>query len=339
MNGKIAMSSAVAVNLLPTDTYLEMAEATRLQTLAAIVHGDFDPPSLPWPQVHSGLRPFEAAARVEVWHTRRPPSYEEEDGFQIASTEDLVFAAANAEQSDAVALSSLVEDLYLRLLRILESRDFPHLLRVWNVVPGINQEQNGLERYRQFCIGRHDAFSRQMPALGERYPSASAVGTHSGELCIYVLAARHPGVPVENPEQVSAYRYPPQYGPRSPSFSRALVKSWDDETNLFLSGTASILGHSSLHAGQPGLQTEESLRNLQRLTDSAEHVSGVAFPLDPLSTSLKAFIRNASDYSGIREVLDRNLGKDIDVLCLEADLCRKELLVEMEGVVSASLNL
>ena len=304
------------------------------RTLAAIVHGGLELPSAAWPQFHSGMVPCEGTEPVvEVWHAPQEPSYERHDGFQVAVTKDLIFVATHVTQEPGAGIALQVQDLYLRLLRLIDQFGFRHLLRVWNIIPGINDDAEGLERYKRFCIGRHDAFMQERPELVKRYPSASALGPSVGEFCLYCIAAREPGLPVENPNQVSAYNYPPQYGPRSPSFSRALVKQWGDSATLFLSGTASVAGHRTRHLELPLAQTEETVFNLRTLIANGEALSGQTFPLRPDRGFFKAFVRSKDDYEAVRSHLDKALGPDTPMLYVEADICRANLLFEIEGLI------
>lgn len=312
--------------------YLQRPAEEQSRTLAAIVHGGLELPATPWPQFCSGMRPCGGdEAVVEVWHASDRPSYERHDGFQVAVTEQLIFVAAHVTPEPGAGITLQVQDLYLRLLRLIEQFGFRHLLRVWNIVPGINDDADSLERYKRFCIGRHEAFMQERPELAERYPSASAVGPRVGDFCLYCVAAREPGLPVENPNQVSAYHYPPQYGPRSPSFSRALVKRWESCATLFLSGTASVAGHRTRHLELPVAQTEETMFNLQTLIDHGEALSGQKFPLTPERGFFKAFIRNSDDYEAVRSHLEQALGPETPTLYVEADICRANLLFEIEG--------
>ncbi len=323
----------ISVGYYRPDDYLALSQDGAPHPLAAIIHGHFIPPKRPWPQIHSGLRPLGEEVCAEVLFTVQRPIYGHESGFQVSSAGEILFASCNLTETDDLPLSRLTEDLYSKLLQLVESRGYPNLLRIWNLVQGINEQQDGLERYRQFCVGRHEAFAKHDLFLGELYSSASAVGSLEAGLRIYCLAAPDPGKTVENPNQISAYRYPTQYGPRSPSFSRALIKKWDRSSCLFLSGTASIIGHETRHIGRLAAQTEEAFSNLTTLIGAAARASGDTFALGPRTSTLKAFVRRASDHPEVRDLLQRHLGLRVDVLYLEADLCRSELLFEIEGVV------
>ena len=76
-------------------------------------------------------------------------------------------------------------------------------------------------------------------------PRRSAISaTHTGCRSICWPATR-PAARVENPRQVSAWRYPRQYGRTPPSFARAMMLPAQDA--LAISGTAAVVGHASAH--------------------------------------------------------------------------------------------
>lgn len=335
MAGTMGEQLPIEITTLAPADYAALAADGGRGILAAVVHGDFDPPPAAWPRLHSRLRPLDGAARIELWRCRQPLAYDEEDGFQVAAAEDFIFAGARVPEADGAGLAAVTQELYLRALGLIARRGYPHILRMWNLISAMNRDQDGVERYKAFCVGRHEAFASQRPDLADRYPAASALGPADGGLCLYFLAARQAGTAVENPAQVSAYRYPAQYGPRSPSFSRALVKHWRDGADLFLSGTASVTGHESRHPGDPVAQAEGSVNNLRTLIDEAQRVSGAAFALPGPGARLKVFVRDPDDYPAVRATLERRLGPDADLLYLEADICRAELLVELEGLISS----
>jgi chorismate lyase/3-hydroxybenzoate synthase len=195
-----------------------------------------------------------------------------------------------------------------------------HLIRVWNHIAGLNDGDGDAERYRRFCVGRHDAFT----AAGwtkRRFPSASGVGMRDGSLALYALAASDPGEQVENPRQVSAYDYPREYGPRSPSFARATIAAG----LLLTAGTSSVVGHQSVHAGDVEAQLDETLANLDALARAAGAAGLSTFD------RLKVYLRRRSDYATVAARLERELPR-AQMLFLESDLCRNDLLVEVEAV-------
>jgi chorismatase len=161
-------------------------------------------------------------------------------------------------------------DAYLAALDLLASSGFGGgMFRMWNFIGGINEDNcEGLEIYRDFCRGRAEAFEER--ALDTQVPAATGVGSLGDGIAFYLLACR-PGrnTGVENPLQTPAYHYPSRYGPKSPRFARAThlrsagphhPKGW-----IYVSGTAAILGHKSVHVGDVEAQCRVTLDNIARL--------------------------------------------------------------------------
>jgi chorismate lyase/3-hydroxybenzoate synthase len=166
-------------------------------------------------------------------------------------------------------------------------------------------------------------------ALTSAYPAARAIGVRDGRRVLQVcaLATRAPGVAVENPRQVSAWRYPRQYGPVAPGFVRAM-RAPSTSAQLYISGTAAVVGHASHHTGDVAAQVEETLNNLDSLCVAA----GSAGSLGGARDVLRAYVRHASDAALVRERLIARLGAQTPLLVLLGDICRSELLVEIDGV-------
>ncbi len=322
---------------LTPHAYLELEPHAELRPAAAIVHGDLVVPDRPWPQIRSELPPLDGPPRVEVMLTAAPATVERAGIFDLLTTADYLIFACRLDETAGGPMTPRSERLYVELLRLIEDRGYPHIVRIWNIIEDINRVERDLERYRQFCLGRHDAYVRRRPDLAERFPAASAVGSRAGGLAVYGIAARAPGLPIENPNQVSAYRYPRRYGPRSPSFSRALVKEWPESglANLYISGTASITGHETRHAGDLRAQVEQTIDNLETVVAEAGRKAGRRFAFGNAGTLMKTYVRRPEDLPEIRACVAERLGADIDVLYLRADVCREELMVEIEGVLSA----
>lgn len=227
---------------------------------------------------------------------------------------------------------------YHEICATLDELNCPHLLRVWNYLPDINREAQGSERYRQFNTARQHALRACGRAHTGRVPAASALGSASDSpLVVYFLASRTAPAFVENPRQVSAYNYPRQYGLHSPAFSRATLLQEADLATLFISGTASIVGHHSLHAGDPGAQTRETLKNIEALLGEANRTaSGAQFSLRSLAC--KAYVRRPADLPVIHAELSGALGPESKVLYLQADICRGDLLVEVEATAMSRIG-
>lgn len=258
-----------------------------------IAFGESVPGAIHVPVRQLGPRPL-----VEVWQTG-----------------ELLFGGVVADETQP--LESVSRELYARLIDEVRAAGYPYFVRMWNFVGSINEIEQR-ERYQLFCAGRHDAFIAAGYHHDVDLPSASAVGMPGRGLITYFLASREAGVQVENPRQVAAYDYPPQYGPKSPSFSRATV--WRD--TVFVSGTSSVVGHASVHAGDVDAQLDETLRNIEVV------LAQTGRTLDTV-VAAKTYVRHAADYARIAARLADVFPVN---LYLEADICRQDLLLEIECV-------
>ncbi len=254
--------------------------------------------------------------------------------IDLADGGGLIFAAMTARGAGGDDLERAANDAYRSLLRRVEAAGYPHLLRAWNFVPRINEASRGIERYKLFCKGRSEAYAEHYgAAFRDSLPASSAVGCAGDALVVHLLAAKDPGRHLENPRQTSAYHYPARYGPRSPSFARATVAPPGAGGLLLVSGTASIVGHESVHLGDAAAQTEETLRTVEVLLDLAG-VPGAGGPLGPRLLAIRVYLRDAGDRDTVRATLDRALAAPVPTAIVQADVCRIELLVEIEAVAA-----
>lgn len=305
----------------------EIHYGARPVTPGAVVH----------PLAWVGMPLLSAGAQVELWTSAQPVVSERIGPLTFARNRELLFGCFAVDSpADFNEFEARTQEGYARLLTLVEAEGYPHLLRVWNYFPDIGERVGHLDRYMVFCRGRHQALAAHYRDLSGRLPAASAVGSRHGGLVIYFLAGKTPGRHRENPRQMSAYCYPPQYGPRSPSFARAtLVRSGGREV-LHISGTASIVGHESRHIGDPGAQLEETLANLRALIDSTATEETVRFDGLASLTRVKVYIRRPEDYPLIRARLEQVLAPDAQCLYLEAEVCRPELLLEIEAIAESA---
>jgi chorismate lyase/3-hydroxybenzoate synthase len=258
-----------------------------------------------------------------------PPT--EEDGCVIFRGGDSLagFAVAPAE----LDLEAAARELYRRLFAVTDGLS---LQRIWNYVPHINAAHAGLENYRRFCRGRSLAFEAHFGREFQRkLPSASAVGALAGPLAIAFLAGDDATKHFENPQQVPAFEYPPAYGPRPPSFARATLVTNETGRHLYISGTAAIRGHSTISAGDLAGQlacTHENLRRIAETAGAGNAVGGTG----EWQRHFNAYVRHDTDLLHVKTYLERHLLRPGDEIAyLQADLCRAELLVEIEAVLTA----
>ncbi len=273
-------------------------------------------------------------ARVEVWTSDQPVRMIQHDQVCAAMNTHVAVAFLSAEETAGMALETTTYQAYRRLLSTLSELGYPHLWRVWNYFPAINDPGNGLERYQQFCMGRHLALAEALRDFPTSLPAGTAVGTGSGPLQVYAVAGAYPAQHLGNPRQVHAYDYPKTYGPLSPSFSRATIAQIDGTAQLFLSGTASVVGHASQHIGSVQAQTQEIIQNIRTLLHHATDTIDTGSFLDHRRAHYKVYVRHKSDVEPIRQVIEDTLLPKTQPLFLQGDVCREELLVEIEAVIT-----
>lgn len=274
-----------------------------------------------------------AGTRVafETWCARGAVSAGTLGPVSYATDGDLLFGHLVCDGHGP--LQDCAQRAYEAIFAVLDRSGCSHPLRFWNYVPHINLVTGSLERYRQFNIGRQAAFLAAGRPAFEGAPAACALGTYGGGLSVHFLAARRAPIALENPRQVSAYRYPPDYGPRSPTFSRAALFELGAPV-LFVSGTAAIVGHRSMHPGDAAAQTRETFVNLRALIEVANaRLAAPAFSLERLAYTV--YVRRAEDAAAVRAQFEAAVGSDSpaarDAIYVQADICRAELLVEIEA--------
>ncbi|HJP99436.1 MAG TPA: pteridine-dependent deoxygenase [Rhodanobacteraceae bacterium] len=234
-------------------------------------------------------------------------------GWRVASIE--------IDEAHVGGIRAASERAYELLIEHVRTSPECHLQRVWNYLDAINAGTGDTERYRLFCSGRARGLAAHAVT---RYPAATAIGHHGprGLLQVYALSAAEPGAALENPRQVSAWKYPREYGPTAPSFARAMRLP---NSALAISGTAAVIGHASHHRDDIAAQANETFANLDMLLERAGK------PAFDAGSPLKVYVRHREDADAVRAALASHLDPSVPCVLLHGDICRRELLVEIDG--------
>jgi chorismate lyase/3-hydroxybenzoate synthase len=273
--------------------------------------------------IHLNLPVLVGTGLTELWHTDARVEAGREGRIHFASGGHFLAGRVEIDEQAAGGLEAAAAEAYDAISHFTTRSRHRHLLRMYNYFSGINSGSGDAERYKLFCSGRAAGLQGLKDAP---WPAASAVGRqdHSSLLQVYWLAGSEPGRAIENPRQVSAFNYPRQYGPAPPSFSRAMLVTG----GLLISGTGSILGHASHHAHDLPAQLDEILRNLASL----RLASGGPVPLQSgRGTLLKIYLRDAAAAGLVSAYLRAHLPSQVQFLVLGADICRRELVVEIDA--------
>lgn len=292
-----------------------------------------------------------AALGVELWALGGPGVAVKRLGPQLLTVESDgirwvhcggIHAAASGPYEESLAAFQSMQ------ARLKEAGvGFDQVVRTWLYVNQINSGAPGRQRYQELNRARTDFYrdirfgskSRAAQAPEVIYPASTGIGSSGTRLTMTCMAldSHRPDVfllPLENPSQTPAYHYEPGHSPQSPKFSRAMAVVQGHFVTTLLSGTASIVNSQTLHIGDIVRQTEQTIENIERLIapdNFTRHgLNGAGATLKDIA-KLRVYVKRREDYERCREVCERRL-PGIPALYLHADVCRPELLVEIEAV-------
>ena len=224
---------------------------------------------------------------------------------------------------------------------------FEHVVRTWFYLGSITRPEAQTQRYKELNRARTDfyhnvSFCRSLsePMIPQGiYPASTGIGTAGMGLvasCLSVQTTRNDAslVTLENPQQTPAYAYPRRHSPKSPKFSRGIALVLGNRAITWVSGTASIVNSESLHGGDIRKQTEQAIDNIARLIShenfSFHGVSGLGATVRDL-TKIRVYLKRQLDFATCKAICESRFGPVPAIYAL-ADICRPELLVEIEGV-------
>ena len=228
-------------------------------------------------------------------------------------------------------------EIFETIGHILSSNGFEpcNIYRQWNYIPGITVLNDGSQNYQEFNDARSIFYSNSNWNNG--YPAATGIGTGAGGVMVELCAIKGEecaNLPIDNPLQIAAHNYSQQVldgkvvellGERTtPKFERARLLG----KTIFISGTAAIKGECSNCSTDAVEQAAETMEIMNRLT-SKENIptanSGSQYEL------LRVYVKRECDIPAVREYMHHNYPAARKHY-LVADICRPELLIEIEGI-------
>ena len=278
---------------------------------------------------------------LELWTSPGNIKYGVEGNIRFSLMDDLLMGAVAVEINGEI--NQFINSIYKEIIDFLGNQKMPVLVRMWNYFPDINGAENNVERYQQFCSGRYQAFEQKTQNFQSELPAATAIGTKGDLLTIYFLAVNDSVHAIENQRQLSAFKYPKQYGNHSPSFARASLKQWNENSaDLYISGTASIVGHESQHLADCHLQLQEIIRNIAALIDQevllAKGISKALINSLQLNF-VKVYLKEEKLLALAEQVINEETDWQGRVMFLKGSICRQELLIEVEGIWHMDIGL
>jgi len=251
-------------------------------------------------------------------------------GAPIALDDELMLGELKLSEVDQGNLKIASTEAYRRVISVSQASGYPYVLRVWNYFSGINLGDGDHERYKLFCSGRARGVGQ---AWEHGEPAATVIGRPSPSRWLHViwLASKTPGQAIDNPRQTTPRDYPRSYGPDAPRFARGTLWRCSKRGSvLFASGTAAVIGASSQHAGDLIAQLDETVRNLKTLLQEAAVRAARPSKFDAGSLFM-AYVRDETRQVEVREWL-RQQFPNSPIMVIHGDICRSELLVEVEAI-------
>ena len=294
-------------------------------------------------------RPLEGGLVMEVTTVGSDADVKYGDGNRLVISDDegrelLTGGIRAADPAENVAAQA--GRVFGELGRIMEAEGFPvdAIVRQWNYIEGITCSDSNGQRYQEFNEARSRFYSRA--AWREGYPAATGIGTGAGGIMVEVNALM-PGdgilnVPLDNALQVAAHSYSQRVlacapsgreSGSTPKFERARLIGRPGSATVYISGTAAIRGESSCAESDATEQTRVTMGNIEHLCSPGNinargpAITGTAWEF----ALLRVYIKNPEDMDKVKSYLDSHYAH-IPACYLLADVCRPELLVEIEGI-------
>lgn len=272
----------------------------------------------------------------EVWMAPEPVKTKKIGSIVARQYADLLSATFVLHEKTA-GLEKTAFELYKKIFTFMGNHPNYRLVRLWNYVPNILDDDGNLERYRHFNKGRFRAWKAHGPKDADGspvYPAATGIGSHGGPLIVEVLATTSPVHHLQNPRQTPAHQYSKKYGPLPPVFARATVCDSPQKPTVYVSGTASIVGEDAMWVGDPRRQAQETLENIKVLISRKNTAqAGVrGFALSDLS-AVRVYVKYPEHLNIIQKEVERFIDPE-KTIYLHDDICRSEWLLEVEGIAS-----
>jgi len=230
-----------------------------------------------------------------------------------------------------------------------ENLNFSNIVRQWNFIENITHipdKRQNYQHYQIFNDVRSDYYNKSKFIHG--YPSATGIGT---DICgviinfIAISAAKNMKiVTVMNPGQIDAHKYSQKVlvgngvykreDKSSPKFERGKLVRTDEGTKIYISGTAAIIGENTVFPTDVEKQTLTTINNIKKLVEG-ESVSK-SDDIQPVEKSNYSYVRSYVKHKKDIDIVKRLCEKHLRSECFQyliSDICRDNLLVEIEGFI------
>lgn len=264
------------------------------------------------------------------------------DSAMLFRKENTEFLIGNVQANLKKGCHQNAELVFINLGKMLGLVNFPvnSIIRQWNYIEGILGFDGEKQHYQEFNNVRSEFYSNQFDSTG--FPAATGIGMNRGGVIVEFVAVKSDQIisaPIDNPEQIAAHDYSENVlvGEEcvlksTPKFERARYFELSGKKMIFISGTASIKGEHTISIGDPIGQTEVTIKNIKQLYNDDVLGRISKNKLQPKYGHARVYVKNRKDFAAIKRTYKKHYG-NLPVVYIIADICRSDLLVEIEGKV------
>lgn len=265
-------------------------------------------------------------------------------GIIESDNEKMLFFEGIPSSDFAQSVRRQSDEVFEKVDSLLSAYGFEvdDIVRQWNYIGNIVGCRNGKQNYQEFNDARSAYYGKG--SWGNGYPAATGIGASGEGIVVGGIAFKRKAeggiYPIDNPLQIAAHIYSKNVlidndvnaVKSTPKFERAKVIESESGVVCFVSGTAAIRGEESMDASSARLQTIKTIENIAHLVSKENLVKYGCKPYELRYVQLQVFIKNAEEYDEVRAEVERAY-PNLPAVYSIADVCRSELLVEIEGIL------
>lgn len=269
--------------------------------------------------------------------------------YKVVSNGDYaeIFAGGLTSSDLSIDIEKQSEITFQKMNAILmnENFNFSSVIRQWNYIENIYSASKSdgklTQNYQIFNDVRSEYYQKDEFKNG--YPAATGIGMDVGGVVIDFIASslsKHISIhSVNNPLQIDAHQYSEDVligemdnKKTSPKFERAKTVSNNILGDIYISGTAAIKGEETIEQSGIVSQTIATIENINELiTVNNLRKNGIEVSNNSVTmSSLRVYLKNEYDLSKAKELCEQYF-PNVSTLYLIADICRENLIVEIEG--------
>ena len=258
--------------------------------------------------------------------------------------EQMIFVEGVVSSDFSASVAEQSREVFGKLENILAKYDYSvdDIVRQWNYIGNIVNYRLGKQNYQEFNDARTIYYNKGL--WGNGYPAATGIGASFEGVIVSCIAfknsSRRAIYPIDNPLQVAAHIYSKSVliddavnaTKSTPKFERAKLIVTSRGVCCFVSGTAAIRGEQSVDACSVAEQTIRTIENIECLVSKENLLRSGCKPYDLKYAKLHIFVKHAEDFESVRAEVAK-VYPQVAVTYSVADVCRSELLVEIEGIL------